>query len=30
MNLFENILDLLAMAIPSSLPLTLTLGTFYF
>ena len=29
-NLFENILDLLAMAIPSSLPLTLTLGTFYY
>ena len=29
-KLFENILDLLAMAIPSSLPLTLTLGTFYY
>ena len=29
-NLFENILDILAMAIPSSLPLTLTLGTFYY
>ena len=29
-NLFENILDLLAMAFPSSLPLTLTLGTFYY
>ena len=29
-NLFENILDLLAMAIPCSLPLTLTLGTFYY
>ena len=29
-NLFENILDLFAMAIPSSLPLALTLGTFYY
>ena len=29
-NLFENILDLLAMALPSSLPLALTLGTFYY
>ena len=29
-NLFENILDLLAMALPSALPLTLTLGTFYY
>ena len=29
-NLFENIVDLLAMALPSSLPLALTLGTFYY
>ena len=29
-TLFENILDLLAMAIPISLPLALNLGTFYY
>ena len=29
-NLFENILDLLTVVVPPSLPLSLTLGTFYY